>query len=181
MEYDNQLDPIWKVYEVTKDCLKIAQKIVNRGNEYFLSETEFIGSSAQESKERITKSRREADDFIIMSLWVAFERIIIFYLHEKGRKILEARPASFSHELYDKFEKEVEYWKVDDVLNLFKKDIDPKLIGNAKSIKKHRDWIAHRNPHRPSPGKVTPEHAYTILVEILSQIQNLQSQNEISD
>lgn len=103
MESDNPLDPIWKVYEVTKDCLKVAQRTVNRSDECLLRETEFIGNSAQQSMEWITKSRSESDNFIIMSLWASFERIIISYLQEKGRKILEALPISFSQVLYNKF------------------------------------------------------------------------------
>lgn len=170
MESDNPLNPIWKVYEVTKDCLKVTQRTVNRSDECLLRETEFIGNSVQQSMEWITKSRSESDNFIIMSLWASFERTIISYLQEKGRKILEARPISFSHVLYNKFEKEVEYWRIEDVLNLFKQNIDSRLIGDAKNIKKHRDWIAHRNPNRRSPGKVTPIFAYRILSNILAQI-----------
>ncbi|MCK4814596.1 hypothetical protein KA005_02405 [bacterium] len=170
MESDNPLDPIWKVYEVTKDCLKVTQRTVNRSDECLLRETEFIGNSAQQSMEWITKSRSESDNFIIMSLWASFERTIISYLQEKGRKILEAQPISFSQVLYNKFEKEVEYWRIEDVLNLFKQNIDSRLIGDAKNIKRHRDWIAHRNPNRRSPGKVTPIFAYRILSKILAQI-----------
>ncbi len=82
-------------------------------------------------------------------------------------------PASLAGELYGKFENDVEYWKSDDVLDLFSKDIDAQLIGDAKNIKKHRDWIAHRNPRRPSPGAVTPAFAYKILSEVLERISEL--------
>ena len=64
-------------------------------------------------------------------------------------------------------------WKIEDVLDLFKRDIDAQLIGDAKNIKKHRDWIAHRNPRRPSPGAVTPAFAYKILSEALAHIGRL--------
>ncbi len=171
MEFENPFDLIWRVYEVTKDCLKVAQRTVRGRDDHLLRETEFIGTSVPVSMEWIATSRNESDDFVVMSLWVIFERIIISYLQEKGRRILEAQPASFSKRLYNKFETEVEYWRIEDVLDLFKSGIDPALIGDAKNIKKYRDWIAHRNPNRKSPPKVDPLFAYRILSEILAHIQ----------
>ena len=172
MELENPFDPIWKVYEVTKDCLKVAQRTVSGCDDRLLRETQFIGTSVPESTEWIARSRSESDDFVIMSLWVTFERIVISYLQEKGKRILEAQPASFSKRLYSRFEMEVEYWRIEDVLDFFKSGIDPVLIGDAKNIKRYRDWIAHRNPNRKSPPKVYPVFAYRILSEILAQIRS---------
>jgi hypothetical protein len=132
-----------------------------------------VGDSSQGSTERIQRSRDESDDFVILSLWVAFERMILSYLREKGRGLLAVQPASLAGELYGKFESDIEYWRIEDVLDLFKQDIDGRLIGDTKNIKKHRDWIAHRNPRRPSPGTVTPAFAYKILSEVLECIGRL--------
>ena len=175
MEFDNPLDPIWQAFEVTRDCLKVAQRTVNRSDTYLLKATQFIGNSKQESSEWIKKSRNESEEFIILSLWVTFERIIISYLQDKGKRICEEPPVTFSRNLYKKFEIELEYWRAEDVLGLFKGIIDGHLIGGAKNIKKYRDWIVHRNPNRPTPEKVTPLFTYKILSSILLEIKELSS------
>jgi hypothetical protein len=64
----------------------------------------------------------------------------------------------------------MEYWKTGDVLDIFKGIVDPNLIGNAKQIKDYRDWVAHRNPRRPSPTKTDPASAYTVLQQILQRV-----------
>jgi hypothetical protein len=135
--------------------------------------TDFMGDSSQASAQRIQGSRDESDDFVILSLWVAFERTILSFLREKSRGLLAVQPASLAGELYGKFESDIEYWRIEDVLDLFKQDISAQLLGDAKNIKKHRDWIAHRNPRRPSPGTVTPAFAYKILSEVLERIGRL--------
>lgn len=173
MSSDSPLEPVWRTYQITRDCLKIAQRTVRTADARLLGGTDFLGDSLVGSTERIQRSRDESDDFVILSLWVAFERTVLSFLREKGRGLLMVHPASLAGELYGKFENDVEYWKSDDVLDLFSKDIDAQLIGDAKNIKKHRDWIAHRNPRRPSPGAVTPAFAYKILSEVLERISEL--------
>jgi hypothetical protein len=173
MASDNPLEPIWRTYQVTRDCLKIAQRTVQRADTRLLRGTDFMGDLSQASTERIQRSRNESDDFVILSLWVAFERIVLSFLREKGRGLLTVQPPSLARELYRKFESDIEYGKVEDLLGLFKQDIDAHLIGALKNVKRHRDWIAHRNPRRPSPGAVTPVFAYRILSEILEHIGRL--------
>ncbi len=62
--------------------------------------------------------------------------------------------------------KNIEYWKIDEILDVLKVIIDPDLIGQAKQIKKYRDWVAHRNIKKKSPPNVVPERAYSVLAEI---------------
>ncbi|MEW6378465.1 MAG: hypothetical protein AB1611_02525 [bacterium] len=168
MQSDNPLEPIWQAYQVTRDCLKVAQRAINKQQPSFLGGTQCVGIPQQEATQWIVMSRDESDDCVILSLWAVFERIIIDYMQRKGQKILDESPKVFSQKFYKQLQREVEYWKIDDILDLFKGTIDPILIGHAKQIKDHRDWVAHRNINR---GKVLPDFAYKILSEILSQIQ----------
>jgi hypothetical protein len=69
----------------------------------------------------------------------------------------------------------VEYWRAEHILDIFKKNIDGALIGDAKKIKKYRDWVAHRNPRKPPPEDVTPEFACRILSEILMRVEALET------
>jgi len=173
MMYNNPLDPVWKQYEVTKDCMRIAQKTLQTGHELFFRGTEFAGTSYQEATDWIRRSQNELEDFLILSLWIVFERGVVSLLQDKGRKLLEVRPASLADGLYNRYETDVEYWRIEDSLNLLKGDIDADLIGRAKQIKQYRDWVAHRNPKKPTPAKVDPTTVYNILSEILIYIRKL--------
>ena len=172
MKTDNQLDQIWQTYRTTMDCLKIAGKTIKSGKLQLLTETRFAGSSAKKSAVWLKDSQMASNDFVILNLWVAFERIVIGYAQDKGTKIREQPPAWFSLSLYDKYENEVERWKIEDILDLFKKGIDENLIGDAKNVKKYRNWIAHKNPKKPI-APVTPEFAYRILSELVKSIESL--------
>ena len=171
----NPLETIWRQHRIMKDCLEIAQRALAGTDVRLLQDTRFVGESSPNARKQIDESRIDVDDFVIVSLWAVFARFILSFLQEKGRKLLDARPASLTTGLYAKYEREVEYWKAKDILDLFKNDIDGLLLGDAKNVKKHRDYIAHRNPRKGSPAKVTPEFAYTILSEIVERIGALET------
>ncbi|MCX7113641.1 MAG: hypothetical protein NTX45_26865 [Proteobacteria bacterium] len=38
-----------------------------------------------------------------------------------------------------------------------------RIAGQAKGIKKYRDWVAHRNPRKPTPARVDPQTARELL------------------
>lgn len=172
MEPAEPLDAIWRLYRVTKDCLKVAQRAVVRADVRFLEGTDFVRESPSDTIRQIGQSRSDSDDFVILSLWAAFERVTLSF--QRGRKLLEARPASLAGRLYAKYERDVEYWRAEDVLDVFKENIDGALLGNAKRIKKYRDWVAHRNLRKPPPEDVTPEFACGVLSEILTQVEAME-------
>ena len=99
-----------------------------------------------------------------------FERKLLEYLQVEGRKLLKEPPTIFNTRVHQKVEKEMEYWKSDDVLDLYKSVVNADLIGNAKQVKRYRDWIAHKNPKKGPPSNVPPQTAYRILTEILSVV-----------
>jgi len=174
MNFKTSLDRIWKSYQITEDCLKITQRTVSKDEKSMLKGTAFLNSSSEdESEEWIRQSRTDANDYVILSLWAAFERIILEYLQKKGRKILDKNSSDFNKKFYKKIEQEIEYWKINDILDMFKEIIDPNLIGNAKQIKQYRDWVAHRNIDKGSPANVAPQSAYQILSEILTELDNI--------
>jgi hypothetical protein len=177
MKADSQLEQIWLTYRTTMDSLKVAKKTIKSGELRLLTETRFAGRAVEESTAWLQDSQTASEDFVILSLWVAFERVVIGYIQDKGSKIREQYPTWFSRGLYDKYENEVERWKIDEVLDLFKSGINPALIGNAKNIKKYRDWVAHRNPGKATPANVTPDFAYRILSELEESIESLTSDN----
>ena len=164
------LDPIWQAYQVTQDCLKIAQRSVAKEEIRLLDKTSFLTVSKDEAQNRIQHSHTDADDFVILSLWVKFERMLLDYVRSQGRKMLDQSPSEFTQKVHQRIEQEIEYWKTDAMLDLFKGILDANLIGQAKQIKRYRDWVAHRNIHKSMPPNVPPLKAYQILSEILDSL-----------
>ncbi|MEA1968772.1 MAG: hypothetical protein U9N77_11220 [Thermodesulfobacteriota bacterium] len=171
MSSENPLDPIWESYQVICDCLKIAQRGISEKNERLLNRTNFLANPEDQSINQVKNSRTDANDYVILSLWAGFERIIMEYLQIQGRRILSSPPSAFNQKIHEQVEREIEYWKIDDILNIFKMVIDPDIIGQAKQIKQYRDWVAHRNPSKGTPPNITPQKAYEIISKILKKLE----------
>ncbi|RJP20321.1 MAG: hypothetical protein C4527_25180 [Candidatus Omnitrophota bacterium] len=180
MNSTNILEPIWESYMTTIDCLKVASRCIENKVHHLMKKTKFVTSSIDEAKEMISYSREKADDFVIVSLWAIFERELLGYVQKEGGKLLQKIPTSFNTNVHRKVKNEMEYWKSDDVLDLFKTVVNSDLIGNAKQVKKYRDWIAHKNPKKGPPSNVPPHTAYRILSDIISIVeQNLEDKQSV--
>lgn len=166
-----ELDDIWQAYLVTNDCLKISERCIdNKDYLKLLNKTSFKNSSIDEAEQKIKTSRKNADDYVILSLWVIFERQLFDILTLETQIMSTNNPNIFTQEVHKKIEYELEYWRVDEVLDIFKTIIDPQMIGQVKQIKKYRDWLAHKNPKKSMPQIVTPKMAYTVLSEVTQLI-----------
>jgi hypothetical protein len=169
MSGDDPLASVWAIHGIATDCFRIAQRaIANRP--LHLERTVFRGMRRASVETRIALTRAELDALVVVSLWAIFERHLREYLRRKGRSVRTARPRVVARALHHHTEREMEYWRTDDVLDIFKGMVDPTLIGIAKQIKAYRDWVAHRNPRRPSPSKTDPTSAYTVLDQILQRM-----------
>jgi len=173
MMWDNPLDPVWKQYEVTKDCMRVAQKTLEASHELFLRGTGFAGASYQEATDWIARSQDELDDLTVLSLCAIFERRIVTLLQRKGEKILEERPPDLSEALHAKFVDAVERWRVDDFIRLLQRYVGRELSTHTREIVNYRNWVAHRNPKKRPRGKTAPRTAYEILSRFLGEIRDL--------
>ncbi|OQY44015.1 MAG: hypothetical protein B6240_11245 [Desulfobacteraceae bacterium 4572_87] len=171
MNSANILGPIWESYLTTVDCLKVASRSIEKNELHLMNRTKFVGSAIDDAKVMISDSRANADDFVIVSLWAIFERKLLEYLQVEGQKLLQRTPTTFNVQVHQKVENEMEYWKSNDVLDLFKSVVNSDLIGNAKQVKKYRDWIAHKNPQKGPPSNVPPQTAYRILSDIITVVE----------
>jgi hypothetical protein len=167
---ENPLDAVWAAYITTKDCLKIADRARNQASLELLRKTGLILLSDAEASEQLTMCHDESENFAVLSMWAVFERFIIDYLRDKGRHLMEIEPKGLSEPFYSQLEASVEYWRIEDILDILKGVVDSRLIGDAKNIKKYRDWVAHKNPRRSHEGKTDPKLAYSILSQIIESI-----------
>lgn len=171
MNSTNILEPIWRSYITTIDCLKISKRILKKGETHLMSETLFHLNSPDESSKMISSSEKDADDFVIVSMWALFEIKLFDYLEKERNKFINKQSTNLNTQVFRKVEKEMNYWRIIDILDLFKTIIDPELIGNAKQVKKYRDWVAHKNLKKGSPPNTTPQYAYKILSTIIMLIE----------
>ncbi len=164
------LDPVRQTYNISRDCLKIARRSVSSGDLRRIDKTGFIGLSVPQAEKEIESSMGEIEDFAIIGFWARFERYLVEYSQNIAKEISAKDPMAFSRLLHSKIDKDIEYWKTDDLLDVFKGIVDPTLLGQAKQIKEYRDWIAHRNPKKLPSAKTDAKTTYAVLSKILSQI-----------
>ena len=103
-----------------------------------------------------TDIEKQHEELFIVGLWAKFEQFLREYLKEKGSVLrTQVEPEKLRSNLYEHYEKAVDYWKPEEILDFLKKSYSQEvsasqLFGEAKSFYKHRNSIAH--------GKETTEN-----------------------
>ncbi len=137
----NPLINVWQSYQASKNAFEIA-KAANKHQDrkyLFIKTSDLHQLSKYEAQKAFDQGRKESEELFVLSFWAAFERFIRIYLQEKGKKLQEISPISLASSIYSYFEKEVEFWKAEDILDLLKSTLSPRttLIGQAKQILKY--------------------------------------------
>jgi len=171
MNSDNPLDSVYKAFSVASDCFKVATRTIEIQHEGLIRRTQFIGATPEEANTVLEDAAKQAADLAILALFATFERFVIEHLQAANRLLAAGYPRQYSTKLAKKFEGVVEYWKFGEILDLFKGEVDPDLIGQVKQIKQYRDWIAHQNPSKQTPSPATPETVFGVLTKMIEQIR----------
>ncbi|MFW5836641.1 MAG: hypothetical protein ACOCVM_01435 [Desulfovibrionaceae bacterium] len=178
MNPDEVLSEIHSAYRSAKDSLKIADRVQRRvlqGEELgsLIRGTSLPGEKSEVAADKLTRARQEIDDLFIVAIWAAFESALRTFFQSKCVCLKKLAPQDISKNLEEHVIKEIEYWKMDEVLDLLKSNgfIDPMVIGNAKQVKHYRDWIAH-GKRKDAPTQAAPDTAYRLLSEILTILDN---------
>lgn len=132
-----------------------------------------VGQSEDEIRNHLRDAQEKMADFAVLSLWVLFERAIIEYLQKKSTHLGDHDPKDLCLTLSQSVSSDLERWRIDDVLDIFKSVLDSNLIGKIKQIKRYRDWVAHRNPRKAQPAKTTPEEAFRYLNAFLKELEQV--------
>jgi len=166
----NPLDSVLEAHKISTGCFKIAQRAIKKQHVDLFNDA--IWPTKPNALQAITQTRKESDDLFVLALWATFERFVIGYLQSKGAILQQIVPTALANPIYEQFNQEVEYWKQDDILDLLKKipSIDKNLIGQARTILRYRNWVAHgKDVHKKSTvNVVAPVYAYRILNEIVN-------------
>lgn len=164
----DEIEKIARTWQLTKDALALVRREIikqSKGkSEYtLLARTNFEDLPLSDAQLELQSCQEANEDFAILSMWTAFERRLVFRLEDECRKMQGQTPSEFNHVVFEKIINAVEYWRIDEALDLIKPLVGSDLAGSAKNIKRYRDWIVHRNPRKPTPAKIDPQSAKEIL------------------
>ncbi|WP_257834916.1 hypothetical protein [Burkholderia glumae] len=179
MSFNNPLAAIFQSYVVAGDCLKVARRVLEAPDDRLSPEqktrlgrnTGFIGNTGAEADQALKGAKDQVTDLAILALFATFERVIIERVQLAKERIDGGQPQGYFGLLSKKFDDAVEYWRFEDILDLFENEVDGKTRGDVKQIKGYRDWIAHRNPKK-TPANITPEQAFATLTRVLETIDS---------
>jgi len=163
------IDQVGRTWNLTQDALSIVMREVHKQSKntettsHIFARTGFEERALSQADADITDCKQVAEDFAILSMWAVFERRLIARLEDECYKMQGSQPTEFNQRIFEKISSAIEYWRVDEALDLIKPMVGSDLAGQAKSIKKYRDWVSHRNPHKPTPARVDPQTAREIL------------------
>ncbi len=178
MTSSNPLKPIYDAFLVSSACFKVAQRavkaqqdVVKAAQGRLLNGTLFLAANPSDAENAIKDAEKRAEDLVVLALFATFERFVIEQLQSARQWLQGGYPTEYAKQLAAKFEDAVERWQFGEILDLFSVEIEKDLLGQAKSIKKYRDWIAHRNPKSGTPMQAVPRQTYEVLTKIIEEIQ----------
>lgn len=183
MNYLPMLDKIWNDYEFQKKSLALVKRTViynAQHSENIVTPKLLLKAGLSDvSVEMIDRDSLSAKEslqgFVVLSIWVVFERLLIEFLQKLiATDVAIVVDNSTRQMLIEQVRNDVERWKPDMMLDMVKPVITADTVGTLKKIKRHRDWIAHRNP-AATPEKIDPRTAYELVREAARQIEQSQS------
>jgi hypothetical protein len=166
----NPLNPVLMAYEVSTDCFEIAERAIKKQQTALFAN--FTWPTQPNAQQDLNQARQEMNDLFVLALWASFERFVITYLQNKGAILQRLEPNALAMSVYDYFKVEVEYWKPDEILELIKgiPSINKHVIGQARTILRYRNWVAHgKDVQKKPPVKaMAPTYTHQILGDIIN-------------
>lgn len=167
-----QLDAIWRTWRLQHDALRVVLRTirlraVDAKAPGTLAKTLYEEAESAQCERDILACQKTAAEFAVLGMWAVFERRVLQRLEQECHKMLEQPANRFNAAVTAKVSGDVEYWKIDQALDLIKPLVaDVGLLGQAKQIKQFRDWVAHRNPSKPTPPQTDPGMARVLLKQL---------------
>jgi hypothetical protein len=157
------LDPVVEWYEMARDSLRVALRVVERAIPKAISQKHVLhGLALSEATSRIRKARQELDNMALVALVAVFERVLREYLTDHVVPHLRAAD-SFDQGVRDQVTEDIEFWNVSACVidKLFKHRVAGNLCGMIKQILDYRNQVAQgRVQGTPPPGYAGPATAY---------------------
>jgi hypothetical protein len=174
----NPLEPVWHWYEMTRDALRIALRVVEKKVPKVITKNHTLHAvPASEAASRIKVARQELDNMAVVALVAVFERTLRVYL---AQTLLPGLPAkdSFDAAIRDRIKNDIEFWNLSSQLvgDVFKTRVAPDLCGMVKQVIDYRHDVAHGHAAgKPTPGYADPAFVFQRLTRFLEDAQVVNS------
>ncbi len=177
MNLFNPLPSIRLAYETAQESFRVARRAIKTQQpairQRLLQRTGLETQTLNEAEYLIIQNIQEAKGLYVFTLWAAFERFLRDYLQYKYKMAIlqQMTPPDFAKVMYSHVNKEIEFWRPEDLLDALQKSLlktEPQLASNAKAIYSYRNWIAHGKNVKKNVSPVLPKSAYLTLDSIVN-------------
>jgi len=170
----DDLVSIFDDYLTIQNSLKITRRSLSEKTPLSKNRTIFDEMKYSEAEKKLKTAKKEFSNLIVLSLFAQFERQLRDEIAAKSSKLLEIIPIELAESLNQLTQKEMERWRIEEVIDLFKFAVDGNLRGQMKQILEYRNWLAHgRNVNKlPSIRKADPQTTFDSILGFITQIQH---------
>jgi len=175
----NPLDEIWEWYEVTRDSLRLALRLIKTSISSTIPSNvilkiapeSFQSAPLDEVRRKLQQAEHKLlDDLAIVALWASFEQQLLDHLEQVVKRTLKQKGRNrLQQRVLQECLAELRYWRFEEVLDLYKEIIDSQLVGDVKQVLQYRNWVAHGRTSRMPPN-IIPRIAYERLKDFLGQL-----------
>lgn len=164
---------IYRNYLTVKNSLVVTRRSMNRKVSILHRRTIFEELKLDDLNPLLKSADKELADLIVLGLFASFERQLRDEILDKSSKLREIIPKELGERITTLAQREIERWRIGEIIDLFTFAVDGDVRGRLKQILKYRNWIAHgRNPNDfPSVPSTDPKTAYETILEFVSQMQ----------
>lgn len=161
----NPLDEQLQFFRSAMDAFKITRRVLDRRSNP-VSNTGLYGRTQDEGHAILDQAEEQLNKLVAFALFAAFERTLRDHLTSSLSPISGSStiPEELADKLAEFLRKNVDYWKIDDVIELFHPPAGESEVSNAKGIRTFRHHVAHGET---PPNAIPPQTVYKQLTEFL--------------
>ncbi len=168
------ISSIYTNYTAFKDSIKVTRRSILKEMSRLHHRTIFEDLQLNEVGYLTESANKELADLIVLALFASFERQLRTEILNKSSKLQEVVPAALGERLDILAKKEIERWRIGEIIDLFDFAVDGDVRGRLKQIVEYRNWVAHgKNPDElPSSRTTEPKTTYDTIAAFITQIKD---------
>jgi hypothetical protein len=164
---------IYSNFLAVKDSLTVTRRSIKKKVSILHRRTVFEESKSDDVNMMLKAANKEFADLIVLGLFASFERQLRDEILDKSSKLQEIIPRELGERMTTLAQREIERWRIGEIIDLFNFAVDGEVRGKLKQILQYRNWIAHgKNPNDlPSVRSTDPKTTYETIQEFVSQLK----------
>lgn len=161
----NPLDEHMEVFQTARDAVKLARRVLDQRSNP-VANTGFYGLTPEEGHEMLDRVEEQLSKLVAFALFATFERLLRDHLSGSLGLLAASSttPIELAAKLHQFLEGGVDYWRIDNVIELFNPPVSDQDVSNAKGIRTYRHHVAHG---AAPPVAIPPQTAYAQLSDFL--------------